>query len=132
MSVTDPIADMLTCVRNANSIRRDTVLVPASKVKLGIAEVMKREGFIADVRPVEDSVQGKLKIYLKYGPDGEHVIHAIDRISKPGRRMYSGVEEIRPVLNGIGIQIISTPAGILSDRECREKHVGGEILCEIS
>ncbi len=131
MSVTDPIADMLTCIRNANRIHRDSVVVPASKVKTGIADVLKREGFIEDVRPVEDSTQGKLKIYLKYGEDGELVLHRIDRVSKPGRRIYAGVEDIKPVMRGIGLRIVSTPAGILSDRECREKRVGGEVLCEV-
>ena len=131
MSVSDPIADMLTCIRNANRIHREEVLVPASRLKKGVADVLKREGFIADVRTVEDSAQGKLKIYLKYGADGEYVIHRIDRISKPGRRVYSGVGDIEPVFNGIGVSIVSTPAGILSDRECRERRVGGEVLCRV-
>ncbi len=131
MSVSDPIADMLTCIRNANRIHRDSLLVPASKLKKGLAEVLKREGFIEDVRFLEESAQGKLKIYLKYGPDGEHVIHAIDRVSRPGRRVYAGAEGIVPFRNGIGVRVVSTPAGILSDRECRDRRVGGEVLCEV-
>jgi len=131
MSVSDPIADMLTCIRNANRIHRDSLLVPASKLKQGLAEVLKREGFIEDVRFLEESAQGKLKIYLKYGPDGETVIHAIDRVSRPGRRVYTGAEDIEPFRNGIGVRVVSTPAGILSDRECRERRVGGEVLCEV-
>ena len=131
MSCSDPIADMLTVIRNANSIYRKAAVVPASKLKQGVADVMKREGFIEDVRFLDESAQGKLKIYLKYGPDGEQVIHKIQRVSKPGRRIYAGVEDIKPVLRGIGVRIISTPAGILSDRECREKRVGGEVLCEV-
>lgn len=131
MSCSDPIADMLTVIRNGNSIHRETVMVPASKLKQGVVDVMKREGFLEDVRFLDESAQGKLKIYLKYGPDGEQVIHRINRVSKPGRRVYAGVEDIKPVLRGIGVRILSTPAGILSDRECREKRVGGEVLCEV-
>jgi small subunit ribosomal protein S8 len=131
MSVSDPIADMLTCIRNANRIYRKEVLFPASKIKRGIADVLKREGFIEDVRHLEDSKQGMLKVYLKFGPDSEFVIHTIERVSKPGRRIYSGVEDIEPVLNGIGILVVSTPQGILSDRECRERRLGGEVLCRV-
>jgi len=131
MSVSDPIADMLTIIRNANRIHRKEALVPGSRTKRGIAEVMKREGFLEDSRFVEDDKQGILKIYLKYGPDGEQVIHRIDRVSRPGRRVYAGVDDIETVLNGIGIAIVSTPEGILSDRECRERRVGGEVLCKV-
>jgi len=131
MSVSDPIADMLTCIRNANRIHRREVLVPASKIKRGIADVLKREGFIEDVRDLEDTKQGRLKIYLKYGPDREFVIHSIERVSRPGRRVYASVDEIDPVLEGMGVLVVSTPSGILSDRECRERRVGGEVLCKV-
>ena len=131
MSVSDPIADMLTCIRNANRIHRESVLVPASRLKRGIAEVLKREGYLEDVRLLEESAQGKLKIYLKYGPDGEQVISNIGRVSRPGRRVYARVDEIVPVRHGIGIRVVSTPSGILSDRECRAQRVGGEVLCEV-
>ena len=131
MSITDPIADMLTCIRNANRIHRNSVEIPSSKIKEGIAEVLKREGFIREFKIMKEAVQARLRLYLKYGPDGEFVIHRIDRISKPGRRVYAKVKEIEPILNGMGISILSTPSGILSDRECRHRRVGGEILCNV-
>lgn len=128
MTMTDPIADMLTRIRNGNTIRRAAVEVPASKVKVGIAEALKREGFIADFNQVAEGYQGRIEIKLKYGPDGAGVIKEIKRVSKPSCRVYRAAKEIKKVLNGFGAEIYSTTAGILSDRECREKKVGGEVL----
>jgi len=131
MTMTDPIADMLTRMRNALHVRRADVSMPASRVKRELAEVLKREGFIDDWSVTPGEAQGKLSIRLKYGPDGEHVINHIRRDSKPGRRLYAGVAEIGRVLNGTGIAVYSTPAGLLSDRECRARNVGGERLATI-
>ena len=131
MSMTDPIADMLTRIRNGNAIKRPSVDVPASKLKRGIADVLKKEGYIRDYRFIEDSSQGTLRVFLRYGPDGEFVINRIQRVSKPGRRVYRGVCEIPSILGGLGIAIISTSRGILSDREARGAQVGGEVLAEI-
>lgn len=131
MSMTDPIADLLTRIRNANAIKRAQVDIPASNIKRGIAEVLKREGFIRDYRLIEGDHQATLRVYLKYGPDGEFVINKINRVSKPGRRVYRGLKEVPKVLNGLGIAILSTSRGVLSDTEAREKGVGGEILAEV-
>ncbi len=131
--MTDPIADMLTRIRNAVRIERPMVDMPLSKVKRGLAEVLKREGYIWDWH--EEEAQGKpgkqLSIDLKYGPNGERVIRHIKRVSKPGRRVYSGCSDLRPILNGLGISIISTSRGVVSDREARQKNLGGEVLCEL-
>jgi small subunit ribosomal protein S8 len=131
--MTDPIADMLTRIRNAVSVERPVVEMPLSKVKRGVAEVLKREGYIWDWHEEEASdVPGKqLCIDLKYGPNGERVIRHIKRVSKPGRRVYSRATELRPILNGLGISIISTSRGVISDREARQKKLGGEVLCEL-
>ncbi len=131
MSMTDPIADMLTRIRNALSCRKSEVFMPSSKVKLSIAEVLKREGFIEDFAIVEQPVQNKIRIDLKYGPEGEFVIQNIERYSKPGCRKYRQVSDIPEVLNGLGIAVVSTNKGVLSDRECRAQNVGGEVLCTI-
>jgi small subunit ribosomal protein S8 len=131
--MTDPLADMLTRIRNAVRIERPFVEMPLSKVKRGVAEVLKREGYIWDWR--EEQAEGKpvkhLMIDLKYGPNGERVIRHIKRVSKPGRRVYSRATELRPILNGLGISIISTSRGVISDREARQKKLGGEVLCEL-
>lgn len=131
--MTDPIADMLTRIRNAVRIERPQVLMPVSKVKRGIADVLKREGYIWDWRevPAEDAHATQLLLELKYGPNGERLIRHIQRISKPGCRVYRPSRELKPVLNGLGITIISSSSGVLSDREARQKNVGGEILCEV-
>jgi small subunit ribosomal protein S8 len=131
MSMTDPIADMLTRIRNANRIKLPQVDIPASSVKRGVADVLKKSGFIRDWRLIEDSKQGTLRVYLKYGPDGENVISVINRVSKPGRRVYRGIDEMPKVLNGLGISIVSTSKGILSDGDARQAHVGGEVLAEV-
>ena len=130
--MTDPIADMLTRIRNAVSVERPNVQLPISKVKRGLAEVLKREGYIWDFAEVESSPINQLQLELKYGPNGERVIQKIRRISTPGRRVYSKAKDLRPVLNGLGIQIISTSKGVMSDREARRENVGGEVLCEVS
>ena len=133
--MTDPIADMLTRIRNAVRIERPHVEVPASKVKRGLAEVLKREGYIWDwAESAEEAEEARfphLRLDLKYGPNGERVIRHIKRVSKPGRRIYNRAAELRPVLNGLGITIISTSRGVISDREARQRNLGGEVLCEV-
>jgi small subunit ribosomal protein S8 len=129
--MTDPIADMLTRIRNAIQIERPYVDVPASKLKRGIAEALQREGYIWDFEVIEDSPQNVLRINLKYGPNGERVVQRIQRVSRPGRRVYLRARETPEVLNGLGISILSTNQGILSNREAKARNVGGEVLCEI-
>jgi small subunit ribosomal protein S8 len=132
MSMTDTIADMLTRVRNANSIRQRAVDIPGSKLKLGIAEVLKREGFISDFMVLDAGNRRVLRITLKYGPDGENVIREITRVSKPGCRVYSRANDLTPPSAGQGIFVLSTDRGVISDREARERNAGGEVLCRIS
>jgi small subunit ribosomal protein S8 len=127
----DPIADMLTRIRNGLRVRAREVKIPASKLKMGIAEVLRSEGYIAGFDRIDDTKQGILRIQLKYGPEGEPVIQELRRLSKPGRRDFRGVEALPEVLNGLGIAIVSTSSGVLSDRQCREKKVGGELLCTV-
>jgi len=129
--MTDPIADMLTRIRNAVRIERAHVEVPASKVKRGLAEVLKREGYIWDWNESTETKFPQLTLELKYGPNGERVIRHIKRVSKPGRRIYNGAGDLRPVLNGLGISIVSTSRGVISDREARQRKLGGEVLCEV-
>ena len=129
--LTDPIADMLTRIRNAIVVKRPNVDVPASKLKRGLAEVLKREGYIWDWQEVEGDPSSQLRIELKYGANGEDVIQHIKRISTPGRRVYRKAKEMKPVLGGMGITIVSMSNGIFSDREARQKNIGGEVLCEI-
>jgi small subunit ribosomal protein S8 len=131
MSHSDPIADMLTRIRNAYAIKRRKVDVRNSKTNRGVLEALKREGFINGYELVKSDVQGKLVVALKYGPDGELIINSIVRNSKPGRRMYVRAEKIKPVLDGRGISIVSTSKGVMSDRECREARMGGELLCTV-
>jgi small subunit ribosomal protein S8 len=130
--MTDPIADMLTRIRNSVRVERPFVDVPASGVKKGIADVLKREGFIWDWKEVEEEPVAQIRIELKYGPNGERVIQTIKRLSKPGRRLYAGSRELKPVLGGLGIRIISTSKGVISDREARRDNVGGEVICEVA
>lgn len=130
--MTDPIADMLTRIRNAVRVERPFVDIPASRLKRGIADVLKREGYIWDWREEEAEPVSFLRLELKYGPNGERVIQTIKRISKPGRRSYIRSKELKPVLGGLGIRIVSTSHGVVSDREARRDKVGGEVLCEIS
>lgn len=131
MTMTDPIADMLTRIRNANMVRHEKLEVPASNVKKEIAEILKREGFIRDVEYIEDNKQGIIRIFLKYGKDNERVITGLKRISKPGLRVYAKTNEVPKVLNGLGIALVSTSQGLLTDKEARAKQVGGEILAYI-
>lgn len=131
MSLSDPIADMLTRIRNATRNQRDQVRVLNSKVNRGIAEVLQTEGYITDFDVIEDGRQGLIRITLKYGPHGEDIIHSIKRESKPGRRVYAKVGELPRPLAGLGIAVVTTPRGVLSDRQCREHNVGGELLCTV-
>jgi small subunit ribosomal protein S8 len=132
--MTDPIADMLTRIRNSVRVERPYVDIPTSRVKRGIADVLKREGFIWDWKEieVEEEPVAHLRIELKYGPNGERVIQTIKRVSKPGRRLYTRSRELKPILGGLGISIISTSKGVISDREARRDNVGGEVLCEVA
>ena len=129
--MTDPIADMITCIRNGVRNGTQSVTMPSSAMKLSLCEVLKREGYIDGFEIVEKPVQNAVKIVLRYGPNGERVITKIRRISSPGRRVYRGYGELKPVLRGLGIAVLSTPKGLLSDREAREAKVGGEILIEV-
>ena len=129
--MTDPIADMLTRIRNAVQIERPYVDMPSSKLKLGIADVMRREGYIWDFAVIEQSPQNVLRINLKYGPNGERVIQKIARNSTPGCRVFAGSRELPRVLEGMGINILSTNKGVMSNREARKEGVGGEVLCTI-
>jgi small subunit ribosomal protein S8 len=132
MNNQDPIADMLTRIRNANRVGRRMVLVPKSKICGGIAQVLKDEGYIDQVDVIEDGKQGQIRLKLKYSMNGDRVIHELDRASKPGRRIYRGVGDLPRVLNGMGIVVISTSKGVMSDRKAREQNVGGELLCTVS
>jgi len=129
--MTDPIADMLTRIRNAVRIERTVVDMPLSKVKRGLAEVLKREGYVWDWEEVEGRPANLLRIHLKYGPNGERVIRKIRRVSRPGRRVYSKATAMPPVLGGLGISVVSTSRGVISDREARQRKLGGEVLCEV-
>ena len=131
MVMTDPIADMLTRIRNANQMRHETVEMPSSKIKREIAEVLKREGFIRDAEYIEDNKQGILRLSLKYGKNAERVVTGLKRISKPGLRVYVQSTEVPRVLNGLGIAIISTSKGILTDKETRREQVGGEVIAYV-
>jgi small subunit ribosomal protein S8 len=128
-TVTDPIADMLTRIRNGSMAEHEKVDIPASKLKVRIAELLKEEGFIKNFRLIEDRKQGILRVYLKYGPGQERVITGLRRVSKPGRRLYVGADKIPNVLGGMGVAVLSTPRGVLPDREARRQRIGGEVLC---
>ena len=129
--MTDPIADMLTRIRNALQIERPFVDIPASRTKIGLAEALQREGYIWDFEVIEASPQNVLRVNLKYGPNGERVIQHLRRVSKPGRRVYAGTRDTPTVRQGLGVCIMSTNQGVVSNREAKAKHVGGEILCEV-
>ncbi|MFS0865275.1 30S ribosomal protein S8 [Fredinandcohnia sp. 179-A 10B2 NHS] len=131
MVMTDPIADMLTRIRNANMVRHEKLEIPASKIKRDIAEILKREGFVRDVEYIEDDKQGIIRIFLKYGANNERVITGLKRISKPGLRVYAKSDEVPRVLNGLGIAIVSTSQGVLTDKEARQKQAGGEVLAYV-
>ena len=132
MNNQDPIADMLTRIRNANRVGRRFVQIPKSKICTGIAQVLKDEGYIEDFDSIDDGKQGQIRVRLKYSMTGEKIIHVIDRASKPGCRVYRGVEALPNVLNGMGIAVVSTSKGVMSDRKAREQNVGGELLCTVS
>jgi len=129
--INDPISDMLTRIRNAIRIERPFVDVPMSSLRKSVADVLKREGYIWDYSEIEATPGKNLRIELKYGPNGEKVIQTVRRVSKPGRRVYVKCTELRPVLNGLGISIVSTSKGVFSDREARQHKLGGEVLAEV-
>jgi len=129
--MTDPIADMLTRIRNAVRIEKPSVDIPLSHEKKGVADVLKREGYVWDWEVVEAKPVPVLRLHLKYGPNGEKIVNHLKRVSKPGCRVYAAMGELKPVLNGLGIRILSTNRGVLSDREAKLKNVGGEVICSV-
>ena len=131
MTMTDPIADMLTRIRNANVVKHETVDVPASNMKKELSRILLEEGFIRGYDVIEDGKQGIIRIQLKYGQTGERVISGLKRISQPGMRVYAAKQEIPRVLNGLGISVISTSKGILTDKQARKENVGGEVICYV-
>ncbi|HHT62299.1 MAG: 30S ribosomal protein S8 [Bacillota bacterium] len=131
MVMTDPIADFLTRIRNANTVYQDKVEIPASKTKLGLANILKEEGFIKDVEFIEDGKQGILRLYLKYGANREKVITGLKRISKPGLRVYAKRDQVPRVLGGLGIAIVSTSKGLMTDKQARSEGLGGEVICYV-
>ncbi len=131
MSMTDPIADFLTRMRNALLAKHDRLDVPHSKLKRNMCALLKNEGFIEDFEIVEDPPQDSIRVYLRYDNEGVPAARLLKRVSKPGRRVYRGADGIKPVLNGLGVAIVSTSKGLLSDRQAREQRIGGEILCEL-
>lgn len=131
MQITDPIADLLTRIRNANASKHETVDVPASNMKKAIVEILNDEGYIKGYQVIEDGKQGVIRITLKYGPKGEKVISGLKRVSKPGLRYYASVEDLPRVLKGLGTAIVSTSKGIMTDKKARAEHVGGEVLAFI-
>ena len=131
MSLTDPVADFLTRIRNAHKARHQKFDVPASKLKLEIARILKEEGYIANFKSTDEEGRKVLRVYLKYGPNNEGVINNITRVSRPGCRVYVGRNEINRVLGGLGINILTTPKGVMTGRQARKEGVGGEVLCEV-
>ncbi len=131
MQITDPIADMLTRIRNAGNAKHDTVDIPASKMKKAIAEILQEEGYIKNFQIVDDGTQGVIRVTLKYLPGKEKAIQGLKRVSKPGLRVYAGAEELPRVLKGLGIAIVSTSKGVMTDKKARTEHVGGEVLAFI-
>lgn len=131
MAMTDPIADMLTRIRNAGKAKLKSVDVPGSKLKIEIAKVMQEQGYIKNYKIIEDDKQGILRLYLKYDEKQTHAVYGLERVSKPSRRIYSKSQDIKPVLNGLGIAILSTSKGIMTDKQARTQNVGGEVLCKI-
>ena len=129
--MSDPIADMLTRIRNANIVYHEKVDIPSSKMKRALAEILKSEGYIRDYQVINDDKQGVLRVYLKYGPAKARVITGLRRISKPGLRIYAGKNELPRVLGGLGVAVVSTTSGLMSDRQARAKGLGGEVICYI-
>lgn len=131
MAMTDPIADFLTRIRNANMVKHESVEVPASKMKRDITEILKNEGFIRDVEYIDDDKQGIIRVFLKYGKNNERVISGLRRISKPGLRSYVKADAVPKVLNGLGIAILSTSEGVMTDKDARAKKIGGEVIAYV-
>ncbi|MCP3851550.1 MAG: 30S ribosomal protein S8 [Gammaproteobacteria bacterium] len=131
MSMSDPLADMLTRIRNGAKARFEYVDMPLSKIKVNVAKVLKQEGFITDYQVIEEGVQGTLKVQLKYGPNNEDIIVGIKRVSKPGLRQYKRSDRIPKVMSGLGVGILTTSQGVITDREARARGIGGELLCEV-
>ena len=131
MALTDPIADMLTRVRNAGKAKFNSVDIPGSKMKTELARVMKEQGYIRNYKFIKDGKQGILRIYLKYTDDNAHVIQEINRVSKPSRRVYVGAGDVKSFYSGMGVSVLSTSKGILTDKQARKEHVGGEVICNI-
>ena len=131
MSMTDPIADLLSRIRNAHLAKHDRLDVPVSKLKVEICKILKEEGFIKNFRLIEGTPVGSLRVFLRYSPEGEPAINHVERVSKPGRRVYKASKDIKPVRNGLGLGIVSTSQGLLSDAQARQRKVGGELLCEL-
>ena len=131
MALTDPIADMLTRIRNAGKAKFNSVDIPGSKMKVELARLMKEQGFIRNYKFIKDGKQGILRVYLKYADDQSHVIQELTRVSKPSRRVYVGAGSVKPVYNGLGVAVISTSKGILTDKQARKEHIGGEVICNI-
>jgi small subunit ribosomal protein S8 len=131
MPVTDPVADLLTRIRNANTVRKEKVDIPSSKLKKNILEILKQEGYIRSVRAVEEEGHPMLRVYLKYGSKQERIITRLERVSTPSVRRYAGKDNLPRVINGLGIAIISTSQGVMTDRDARRRGIGGEILCRI-
>ena len=132
MSLSDPIADMLTRIRNASRVGRQDVSIKANRICQGVAEVLKEEGYILGYDRIDDGKQGLIRVALKYTPDGDPVINTIERVSKPGCRVYNGKENLPRVMGGLGVAIVSTNKGVMSDRQCRQENVGGELICTVS
>jgi small subunit ribosomal protein S8 len=131
MSMTDPISDLLTRIRNALLAKHDRLDVPSSKLKTNLMALLKQEGYIEDYETIDNQPQNILRVYLRYNRDGIPALRRLSRVSKPGRRVYRGADDIKPVLNGLGTAIVSTSKGLLTDRQAREMRVGGEIICEL-
>jgi small subunit ribosomal protein S8 len=131
MSITDPFADMLTRVRNAGNAKLNSVDIPGSRIKAALAGVLKEEGYIRNFKFIKDNKQGIIRIYLKYDKNDRHAIFGLERISKPSRRVYVKGKDVKPVLNGMGVSVLSTSRGILTDKQARQENLGGELLCKI-
>ncbi len=131
MTMTDPIADFLTRIRNAVMAGKDRVDVPASRLKLELSRILKEEGFVRTFKLLEEGPQGIVRLYLRYSPEGEPAIHGIERVSRPGRRVYKGVDELPLVRRGIGVAVVSTSRGLMTDARARELRLGGEVVCKV-
>lgn len=131
MTMTDPIADFLTCIRNAVQANKDRCDVPASRIKLELAKILQEQGFIRTFKVIQEGPQGTLRLYLRYSGEGEPAIRGIERVSKPGRRVYRGVEDLPMIRAGIGVAVISTSKGLMTDAVARESRVGGEVMCRV-